>query len=134
MEDFIQITSSGLFSFWFCQHRWVEDIKVAEQAFKIWPHVNKYVKTVKSERRAPASAFFVFVAPACNDTLIKAKLEFFVALAKLLQKFLLKFQTDAPMTPFLAFSLKDLLLSVTGPFIKKEVLEKADTFKKLSTY
>ena len=55
-EDFIQITGSDLFPFRFCQHRWVEDIKVAEQVLKIWLHVNKYVKTVKSGR-APASTF-----------------------------------------------------------------------------
>ena len=40
-EDFIQITGSDLFSFRFCWHRWIEDIKVAEQALKIWAHVNK---------------------------------------------------------------------------------------------
>ena len=33
-EDFIQITGSDLLPFQFCQHRWVEDIKVAEQALK----------------------------------------------------------------------------------------------------
>ena len=60
-------------------------------------------------------------------------LKFFVALAKPLQEFLLKFQTDAPMTAFLALSLKDLLLSIMGHFLKKEVLDKADTFMKLST-
>ena len=53
-EDFIQITGGDLFPFRFCQYRWVEDIKAAEQALKFWPYVNKYVKTVKSER-APAS-------------------------------------------------------------------------------
>ena len=100
---------------------------------KIWPHVNKYVKTVKSERRTAASAFCVFIASACDDTLIDAKLKFFIAVTKPLQEFLLKFQTDPPMTPFLALSLKDLLLSITGHFLIKEVLEKADTFKKLST-
>ena len=103
-----------MFPFQFCQHRWVEDIKVAEQALKIWPHVNKYVKTVKSERKAPASAFFVFVASACYDTLIEAKLDFFIAVVKSLQAFLLKFQTEAPMTPFLALSLKDLLFANMG--------------------
>ena len=45
-EVFIQITGSDLFPFWFCQHRWTEDIKVAEQALKAWPRVYKYVKTV----------------------------------------------------------------------------------------
>ena len=60
--------------------------------------------------------FFVFIASACDDTLIEAKLEFFVALAKPLQDILLKFQTEAPMTAFLALSLKYLLLAITGCF------------------
>ena len=37
------------------------------------------------------------------------------------------------MIPFLALFLKDLLLVIMGRFIKTEVLEKANTFKKLST-
>ena len=124
-----------MYPFRLCQHRWVEDIKLAKQALDIWPYVNKqaYVKTVNSERKAPASASFVSVASACDDTLIEAKLEFFVAVAKLLQEFLLKFQTETPMTPFLTLFLKDLLLAIMGLFFKKEVLEKTDTFKKLST-
>ena len=55
---------------------------------------------MKSETKALASASFVSVASACNNALIEAKLEFFVAVAKL-QEFLLKFQIKAPMTPFL---------------------------------
>ena len=105
-----------MFPFWFCQHRWVEDIKIAEQALRIWPHVNKYVKTVKNKRITPASASFITIASACDNILIEAKLEF-----------LLKFEIEALMTPFLAFSLNDLLLAIMGRFLKKEILEKADT-------
>ena len=47
-------------------------------------------------------------------------------MAKSLQEFLLKFQTEAPMTPFLVLSFKDLLLATMGRFLKK-VLEKTDT-------
>ena len=54
-------------------------------------------------------------------------------MAKSLQEFLLKFQTKAPMTPFLALSLKNLLLAIMDHFLQKEVIEKADMFKKLST-
>ena len=74
---------------------------------------------MKSERKAPVFAFFVSVTSACNNTLIEAKLEFFVAVAKALQEFFLKFQTEAPMTPFLPLSLKDLLLAIMGHFLKK---------------
>ena len=63
----------------------------------------------------------------------EAKLEFFVAVAKPLQEFLLMFQIKALMTLFLILSLKDLLLVIMGRFLKKEALEKANAFKKLST-
>ena len=97
------------------------DIKVSEQALKIWPHV----KTLKSEKRAPASASFISLASACDDTLIEAKLEFFVAVAKPLQEFLLKLQTAALMTPFLALSLKNLLLAIMSRFLKKRYFRKS---------
>ena len=45
-EDFIQETGSEVFPLQFCQHRWVEDIKVANRNLQIWPHIDKYVKTV----------------------------------------------------------------------------------------
>ena len=54
-------------------------------------------------------------------------------MAKPLQEFLLKFQTEAPMIPSLTLSLKYLLLAIMGCFLKKEVLENTVTFKKLST-
>ena len=60
------------------------------------------------------------------------KLKFFISVAKQLQPFLLKFQTDAPMAPFLGQSLKDLLLTLMGRFIKKDVLEQADLYPKLA--
>ena len=66
---------------------------------------------MKSERRAPACVSFVSVASACDDTLIEDKLEFFAAVAKL---------PEAPITPFLALSLKDLLLAIIGRFLKKK--------------
>ena len=51
-------------------------------------------------------------------------------MAEPLQEVLLKFQTKAPMTPFLALSLKDLLLAIMGRFLKQE---KTETFMKLPT-
>ena len=75
---------------------------------------------MKSERKAPGSASCVSVASACDDIVIEGKLEFFVAVAKPLQEFLLMFQTKAPMNPFLSLFLKDLLLAIMGRFLKKE--------------
>ena len=72
---------------------------------------------MKSKRKAPAFASFVSVASAWDDTLIKAKLEFFVAVTKL-QEFLLKFVevSNQSSNDSLTLSLKDLLLAITGCF------------------
>ena len=80
---------------------------------------------MKSERRASASVSFVFVASACDDTLIAAKLEFFVAVAKSLQELLLKFQTKAPMLSLFTLSLKDLLLAIMDCFFKRRSFRKS---------
>ena len=59
---------------------------------------------------------------ACEDPLTVTQLEFFISVAKQLQPFLLKFQTDALMAPFLGQSFKDLLLTLEGRIIKKDPL------------
>ena len=123
-EDFIQITGSDVFPLQFCQHRWVEDIKVADRALQIWPHVDKYVKTVAKEGRAPTSVSFFTLISACDDVLIQTKLQFFVSVAKPMQEFLTKFQTEAPMAPFLGSSLKEMSMALMGRFLKKKVWKK----------
>ena len=83
-------------------------------------------------KKAPQTASYATIKEACEDPLTVTKLEFFISVAKQLQPFLLKFQTDASMAPFLGQSLKDLLLTLMGRFIKKDILEQADSFQKLT--
>ena len=108
-EDFVKLT---VFLLKFCPHRWVED--------------------VATPNKAPQTASYATIKEACEDPLTVTKLKFFISVAKQLQPFLLKFQTDAPMAPFLGQSLKDLLLTLMGRFIKKDVLEQADLYPKLA--
>jgi hypothetical protein len=53
--------------------------------------------------------------------LAKAKLAFFISMAKSSEKFLTKFQTDKPMAPFLCSELEKLIKSCTKRFIKTGV-------------
>ena len=71
---------------------------------------------MKSERRALVSASFVSVASACDNTLFEAKLEFFVAVAKSLQEFLLKFQTKVLIISFLALVFERFVIGHHGSF------------------
>ena len=132
-EDFGKLTGSTVFPLKFCPHRWVEDVVVAERAHQMWPNIKKYVSSFRATpKKAPQTASYATIKEACEDPLTVTKLEFFISVAKQRQPFLLKFQTDAPMAPFLGQSLKDLLLTLMGRFIKKDVLEQSDSYPKLA--
>ena len=99
---------------------------------RMWPTIKKYVSSFRATpKKTLQTASYATIKEACEDPLTVTKLEFFISVAKQLQPFLLKFQTDAPMAPFLGQSLKDLLLTLMGLFIKKYVLEQADSYPKL---
>ena len=86
---------------------------MAERAHQMWP------------KKAPQTASYATIKEACEDPLTVTKLEFIISMAKQLQ-------TDAPMAPFLGQSLKDLLLTLMGRSIKKDVLEQTDLYPKLA--
>ena len=56
------------------------------------------------------------------EPFLKAKLCFFVSIAKDLESFLTEYQTDKPMIPFLYESLKNLLNRLLQRFVKPEIL------------
>ncbi|XP_055041587.2 uncharacterized protein [Misgurnus anguillicaudatus] len=55
------------------------------------------------------------------DPFILAKLHFFMSVSRSFQPFLTKYQTDAPIIPFLGRDLGDLIRSLLGRFIKRDV-------------
>ena len=99
----------------------------------MWPNIKKYVSSFRATpKKAPQTASYATIKEASEGPLTVTKLEFFISVAKQLQPFLFKVQTDAPMAPFLGQSLKDLLLTLMGRFIKKDVLEQSDSYPKLA--
>ena len=94
----------------------MEDKKVAERALQIWPDVMVYIKeTIKKPKgEVPVSYSFTTIRSAVQDSLITAKLEFFVYTASIMEPFLLMFQADAPLLPFIVSELKTLLETLMG--------------------
>ena len=113
--------------------RW-EDKKVAERALQIWLAVMVYIKeTVKKpEGEVPVSYFFTTIRSAVQDHLITVKLEFFVSTASIMEPFLLMFQADVPLPPFIVSELKTLLETLMGKFVKKKELDAANTAYKIA--
>lgn len=69
---------------------------------------------------------------AISDQLMKTKFKFFVATAKILNSFLVKFQTNNPMIPFLAQAIEEIMGLFGSSFLLKERLIKANTCLRLS--
>ena len=69
---------------------------------------------------------------ACVDPLAEAKITFFCSVASALEPVLWRFQTDAPMAPFLHAELFNVLLVLMKRFIKRDLMDKATTPQQLS--
>jgi hypothetical protein len=123
--QFTSVTSSTLFPLKFCQVRWVENNKVANRALIVLPHVKKYVSSAK----LPSTVTSESIKELCSDPLAPAKIAFFASVAAVLEPFLVKYQTSAPLVPFLYDDLIALLRSVMTRYIKKDLLDKAKTGK-----
>ena len=79
-----------------------------------------------------ANTSFDHLKKAIDDPLIPVKLAFFFQeIASKLNSFLLVFQTDKPMIPFLIEVLENLLRTLLAEFIKKDVLQTACSTLKL---
>ena len=131
-EDFEKVTGSSVFPLKFCSHRWLENIPVAERALLIWPNLETYVKKVNEKKVPnPRTVSFDVIKGACADPFIKAKINFFLSVARQLVPFLTIYQCDKPMVPFLCDDLHRMIRGLLQRFMKTDVLKEADTIQKL---
>ena len=103
-EDFTAITRTTVFPMKFCVHRWVENAQVTSRALLVLGHVRKYVDTITKHPKkynVPDGKAFMTVKSDCADSLMSAHLMFFESVARQFDQFLVRYQTDKPMVPFL---------------------------------
>ena len=123
----------------FCAHRWIENASVAKRAQIIWPKIIEVVRFWKGlpKSKQPGkgkigqNTSFDCLAKAVDDSTIPLKPRFFVEIAMSLNDFLVLFQTDNPMVPFLTESLDNVLWTLCGRFLRKCVLEEPSSVYKL---
>ncbi|XP_070554389.1 uncharacterized protein [Ptychodera flava] len=133
-EDYFTATGSDVFpmKLKFCSHRWVENLPVSERAVQIWPNVVKYVsKVTKGDVPNPKTTSYNTVVSCTKDNILTVKLLCFQSIAKLVAPFLLMYQTDKPMMPFLADDLHRLLTGLLKRFVKGDVIEASGSLAKI---
>lgn len=121
--DYCHYSSSSLFPLKFCAIRWLENVRVAERAAAMLPGVREYVKHVNMEKKAPTCQSFKIVSKAVKDHLLEAKLALFQTVARELEGFLARFQSDAPLAPLLYESLCTIIKNIMTRFVKPDILQ-----------
>ena len=83
------------------------------------------------ENKEKTKSYETLLSPK-DDPLIPVKLRFFEEIAFNLNEFLLRFETNAPMVPFLVDSNENLIRTFAEKLILSDVLKKANSTYKLS--
>ena len=110
----------------FCKHRWLENVSVAQRAIDVLPSVRTFVKASRKEKRIQTKSFEV-VSDAISDLLLEAKLSCFVSIASLVEPFMVLYQSDKPMLPFLPSDMDKLIRQIMRRFIKSKTIDEAST-------
>ena len=102
--EYLCVSLSGLHPKKFCATRWVENEIVARRAIDIWEDFVKliklYVATAPSKQPKDNISYNNLKVDHTNP-LIVVNLHLFGDVAARLNCFIIKFQTDGPMMPFL---------------------------------
>ncbi|XP_047133532.1 uncharacterized protein LOC124811633 [Hydra vulgaris] len=133
-ERIAEATGSD-FPYMFCDTRWAENQSVAKKAIEVWSKVVLVVDYWKSlpKSKQPGcgksgqNTSFKHLSSRTNKVLVPLKLKFFEEISGSLNTFLVSFQTDKPMTPFLVVTLEELLRNFYAKFIRLDVLLNAKT-------
>ena len=128
------MTGSEVFPLQFCGHRWLEDKRVAERAVEMWPSLTTCITEIlkKPKSQVPTSSSFSTVKSAVLNKLTTAELEFFMSIADAMRPYLQTFQSDGPLLPFITSELETLLWTLMGKFMKRAVLEGANSAYKIA--
>ena len=134
-EDYTTASGSSQFPLKFCNHRWLENILVAERALEVLPNVEKYIESVQHKKcTEPKCSSYEVVTSALKDPQIVPKLLCFISIAKILKPFLTNYQTDRPMVPFVAMDLYRLCRNAMSRFITDSAMAEITSIVKLVNF
>ena len=121
-QGYTDVTKSAVFPLPFCNHRWLENLPVAQRAIEIFDSVKLFIKSVdKKLVTNPGTHSYDTVVKCYKDIMLKSKLLFYISIAELFTPFLTKYQTDKASIPFLGQDLHALIQSIYRRFICDDI-------------
>lgn len=92
---------------------------------------HSYLQSEKNEQPDGKNKTFTRLKSMMHDPLLTAKLKFFKMVAGKVNSFLRGFQTDAPVNPFVANTIGDLVHDFLRRIILKDVFKKCSSLSNL---
>lgn len=127
---YIEHTGKACFPEKFCRTRWLENVGPATKLVENYESLKSFVENVKDPRRKSLKSWLRLEA-AFKKPYLKAQLYFFISIAKLVEPFLRRFQSDKPLSILLYEELHDVMRSVMKRIVKPDVLKAAKTGRQL---
>lgn len=125
--DYLKLSDTGIFPLQFVATRWTENDVVAERGVSIWDDMVKLIKFTLAKvpsKQPKDNKSYQNLVKYHTSPLIKVELHLFKDVAFILNEFLVTFQTDNPMVPFLSIQISSMLKRLMRFFMRKTVLQK----------
>ena len=128
-DDFVSETDAVVYPLPFCGTRWVENKQVADLAFLVWSNIIKITKFWMGlpKYKQPKCKSFTVLTDSVFDLFMPAKLQFFSYVAGLLEPYLKRCQSDAPLVLFMYFDMKNLVTAIMKLFVKQDKIKDCKT-------
>ena len=113
--------------FRFCTTRWVEDKIVAERGLQVWKPLTNVIKYWESLRKSkrPKNTSYEILTKHYKDPLVPAKLHFFAFVTSIFQPYVVIFQTNSPMIPFMFSELEIIFYQLLRLVFRKDAIDQA---------
>ena len=125
-DIYLREGTSGKFPSTFSDTRWIEDEPVADRALEVWSSIVALVKHFQGlcqSKRPRNNKSYDTLVENYIDLLVPSKLHFFRFMAQIMQPYLIMFQTDAPMLPFMFDELANILYRLLRLVYRKKKLD-----------
>ena len=105
---------------------------VAERGLEVWKTLTMVIKYQESlcKSKLPKNISYETLVKHCKDPLVPAKLQFFAFVASIFQPYVLIFQTNSPMIPFMFSELEKIFNQLIRLVFRKGAIDQASTISK----
>ena len=118
----------------FCSTRWIEDQPVADRAMEVCSSVVSSVKhwqSLSKSKRPKNNKSYGTLVEHHQDLFIPAKFHFFSFIAGILKPYLVIFQSDSPLLPFMFDEISIILYRLVRLVYKKKDVDDAISLRKV---